>query len=178
MILPSVIECKIENTLTTIKVCYSIIDSETGAMLSAYVYGQGMDQQDKGIYKAFTGAEKYFFLKTLLIPTYDDPENDKTPPPQKPNGEKTYTPSADRMEAEKEVKQRDEIWEWCVALGNGDITTARQILTENTEFIGRDGKTVAGVTDVSQLKSKRLQVAHKIIREVYNKMFGEDEASS
>src|SRR3990167_10973423 len=47
-------------------------------------YGQGDDQGDKGGYKAITGAMKYFLMKTFLIPTGDDPENDGETPVKRP----------------------------------------------------------------------------------------------
>ena len=40
-------------------------------------YGTGTDTGDKGLYKAITGGVKYFLLKTLLIPTGDDPEREQ-----------------------------------------------------------------------------------------------------
>ena len=36
--------------------------------------GEGGDTVDKGLYKAFTGGLKYFFMKTLQVATGDDPE--------------------------------------------------------------------------------------------------------
>ena len=42
-------------------------------------YGTGTDTGDKGLYKAITGGVKYFLLKTLLIPTGDDPEREQEP---------------------------------------------------------------------------------------------------
>ncbi len=38
--------------------------------------GQGLDNADKGYYKAYTGAVKYFLMKTFMISTGDDPELD------------------------------------------------------------------------------------------------------
>ncbi len=40
-------------------------------------YGYGADTGDKGVYKAATGAEKYFLMKTFLVSTGDDPEADE-----------------------------------------------------------------------------------------------------
>jgi len=37
-------------------------------------YGEGADTGDKGIYKAYTGALKFFYMKWFLIATGDDPE--------------------------------------------------------------------------------------------------------
>jgi len=71
---PNQVSCVKEGDMTTIGVCYKLIDGDSGECVESMVYGQGQDKGDKGAYKAATGAEKYFFLKTFLIPTFDDPE--------------------------------------------------------------------------------------------------------
>ena len=38
--------------------------------------GVGEDAGDKAIYKALTGALKYFYIQLLSLPTGDDPEDD------------------------------------------------------------------------------------------------------
>jgi hypothetical protein len=60
--------------LTTIALTIRLIDGESGETLTVRWLGCGVDNQDKGLYKALTGAVKYFLLKTFLIPTGDDPE--------------------------------------------------------------------------------------------------------
>lgn len=55
---------------------FMLIDSESGETLTATMVGSGYDKGDKGIYKAITGATKYWIYKTFLIPTGDDPESD------------------------------------------------------------------------------------------------------
>jgi hypothetical protein len=62
--------------VTDVRVRYSFVDVETGEAVSGTVAGQGSDSGDKGVYKAITGAIKYIFMKTFLIPTGDDPEDD------------------------------------------------------------------------------------------------------
>jgi hypothetical protein len=52
------------------------VDSESGERHDCEWAGQGDDGADKGVYKAYTGALKYFLMKTFLIPTGDDPEGD------------------------------------------------------------------------------------------------------
>jgi hypothetical protein len=63
--------------LTTIRMTFTFIDGESGATLSFPWAGAGTDKEDKGLYKAMTGGEKYFLLKTFLMPTGDDPERDE-----------------------------------------------------------------------------------------------------
>jgi hypothetical protein len=66
---------------TTVKVQYRIIHS-SGEELVCHFVGCGNDRSskgaigDKGIYKALTGANKYFLLKTFQLETGDDPEQD------------------------------------------------------------------------------------------------------
>ncbi len=62
--------------LTGVEVSYQFIDAESGEFIGGTAAGQGTDGNDKGVYKAITGAIKYIFMKSFLIPTGDDPEND------------------------------------------------------------------------------------------------------
>ncbi len=62
--------------LTTVKVTVELVDIDTGWGEASVFYGEGHDSKDKGIYMAYTGAMKYFLMKSLLIPTGDDPERD------------------------------------------------------------------------------------------------------
>jgi len=75
-VIPSQVSCKQKDGLTRLEVNYNLIDTDSGESMVVTSYGQGMDKGDKGVYKAATGAEKYFFMKTFLIPTQDDPEAD------------------------------------------------------------------------------------------------------
>jgi hypothetical protein len=65
-----------ESVVTTVTVAFTFLDGETGATFKASWSGQGDDTADKGLYKAYTGALKYFLMKTFLVPTGDDPESD------------------------------------------------------------------------------------------------------
>jgi hypothetical protein len=63
--------------LTTVRMGFQFIDGDSGAKSDiVHFWGTGADTGDKGIYKAMTGAEKYFLMKTFLISTGDDPEAD------------------------------------------------------------------------------------------------------
>lgn len=73
--------------LTAVDVLYRFIDVDTGESIEGQAAGQGTDANDKGVYKAITGAIKYIFMKTFLIPTGDDPEDDS----REPEGKKAAT---------------------------------------------------------------------------------------
>ena len=64
--------------LTTVKMGFQFIDGDSNEKTDiVHFYGTGADTGDKGAYKAMTGAEKYFLMKTFLISTGDDPEADE-----------------------------------------------------------------------------------------------------
>lgn len=62
--------------LTILHMEMEFVDGETGESIIKPWRGYGTDKEDKGGYKAMTGAEKHFLLKTFLMPTGDDPEAD------------------------------------------------------------------------------------------------------
>ena len=64
--------------VTTIPIRFCFVDTETGAMHVGVMYGRGEDPADKGVYKAYTGGQKYILQKNLMVPTGDDPEMDLT----------------------------------------------------------------------------------------------------
>lgn len=63
-------------SLITIKTTYRVRDTESGEYEDIVVFGQGSDSQDKGVYKAHTGARKYAVRQFTLVATGDDPEED------------------------------------------------------------------------------------------------------
>ncbi len=71
-------------TLTTVMVQYILKNVEEGAPDTDYISieasGQGIDNGDKGIYKAITGAKKYALQSLGMIATGDDPEQDEESP--------------------------------------------------------------------------------------------------
>lgn len=82
VIIPSIISTDLRPVgekgavLTTLTLQFTIIDSESGEQIVSQWLGSGEDKNDKGVYKAITGALKYFLLKTFMLPTWDDPEKD------------------------------------------------------------------------------------------------------
>lgn len=66
-----------KQALVTLRVTWQITDGETGEFVTFQSVGSGSDSTDKAVYKAMTGALKYALLLGFLIPTGDDPENEK-----------------------------------------------------------------------------------------------------
>ena len=86
VILPATTSVTIgQDGVTTVMMNFMIVDAESGEFFTREWAGSGQDIStsgklgDKGLYKAYTGAEKYFLMKTFLIPTNDDPERDDKP---------------------------------------------------------------------------------------------------
>jgi hypothetical protein len=93
MVLPTLIETsRYQHTdksekvhlITDVKVKWTFHDADSGETQELIFPGCGMDSGDKGVYKALTGSEKYMLMKTFLIATGDDPENDAGEKPTAP----------------------------------------------------------------------------------------------
>lgn len=65
--------------LATVEGTLTFLDGESDSRIDIPFVGAGADSGDKGAYKAITGGVKYALLKSFLIPTGDDPENDEKP---------------------------------------------------------------------------------------------------
>lgn len=111
--------------LATIDGVLSFIDGESGERLDIPFVGAGADSGDKGVYKAITGGVKYALLKTFLIPTGDDPENDEKPATR--DSVRTETPaSAPRKPAAPSVAPTDTDTTVEPAKGAVGLTSAQQ----------------------------------------------------
>ncbi len=74
---------KSRDALMILNMAFTFEDGDSGERITKPWLGVGQDAGDKGCYKAMTGAEKYFILKTFLIPTGDDPERTTGPETRK-----------------------------------------------------------------------------------------------
>lgn len=100
------------NTHSFVTMKYTLINADDrDDFYESQWIGEGQDSGDKGYYKAYTGAQKYFIMKTFMIPTGDDSENDgKKPSREAPTTTNTipYTPPkavTETLKAEASDKQ-------------------------------------------------------------------------
>jgi hypothetical protein len=63
----------------SVTLLFRVIDAASGEHIESQFTGYAEDSFDKAIYKATTGANKYFYLKFFGIATEDDPERDDAP---------------------------------------------------------------------------------------------------
>lgn len=117
---PSVLDWQRDETVdnpklgprTRVQVQFALGCADTGETYTAVLWGEGQDTADKGFYKAYTGAVKYFLMKTFLIATGDDSERDdpparapqpaqrrELPPPTPPNGNSKKAPTPEGARA-------------------------------------------------------------------------------
>ncbi len=93
-----------EAQLTMLSCRYIFEDVDSDEVVTAAMQSQGQDKGDKGVYKAITGAIKYALTSALLIPTGDDPEDERNDKPSQAEAAKKM-PSI--TSAAKEVFQSD-----------------------------------------------------------------------
>src|SRR5690606_1728529 len=74
--------------LVFVRTKHTFWDGESGETAEVFGSGSGEDSGDKAIYKAITGAMKYFLSKNFLISTGDDPEKDEDGGDRKEIGER------------------------------------------------------------------------------------------
>lgn len=85
---------------------YTVAHADSGESMELSVRCAGEDKGDKKAYKANTGAMKYLFIQLFMLPTDDDPENDK----KYPNQEKKVSPQPDKKLEKVWVNPDDENW--------------------------------------------------------------------
>jgi len=61
---------------TNIVMRWTIVDGDTMQERICEIPGSSASPGDKGVYVAMTGSEKYLLMKSFLLPTGDDPEDD------------------------------------------------------------------------------------------------------
>ena len=65
---------------TDLEMDWTFVDGDSGERMTCRIPGCSESPGDKGVYVAMTGSEKYLLMKSFLIPTGDDPENDANEP--------------------------------------------------------------------------------------------------
>lgn len=67
----------LDGGITNLAIKFTIVNiDKPEEKVEAVIPAQGADKGDKGVYKALTGAKKYFLAMTFMAATGDDPEAD------------------------------------------------------------------------------------------------------
>ena len=96
-----------KQALVTLRITWKITDSESGEFVTFQSVGSGSDSTDKAVYKAMTGALKYALLLGFLIPTGDDPENEKVGDPVVTAAKKIFAEDATPKAASADLSDFD-----------------------------------------------------------------------
>lgn len=64
-------------SITTLQLEYGFLDADSDEQLWYPAYGEGEDATDKGAYKAWTGAQKYWLIQAFMLAMGEDPEFEK-----------------------------------------------------------------------------------------------------
>lgn len=127
----SVIETHLETSngnnalMVQTQLIYRIIDAESGEYLERPWIGYGYDAPgDKAIYKAITGAGKYFLAGLLGIPFGDDPEKDEHQPATRSKGSKGFAVKPDGTSPQRELFERLLTQKGGVTQGNAALIAA------------------------------------------------------
>jgi hypothetical protein len=162
---------------------YTIVNVDNPKETVTLVFpGDSHDTGDKAIYKALTGAEKYFLMKTYMIPTGDDPEKDGEKPPLNPKSEHLVEkPGANLANEGKTVEElRQEIQDWLWEMSGKDGKQAKKLLEQYSAFEGKNKETgepeLVSTDDPQKLSIKWARRVHHEVRQAYNDWTGVQEA--
>jgi hypothetical protein len=117
---------------------FEIIDRETGEREVYQAFGSGADTGDKGLYKAYTGAIKYFLANNYLVAEGNDPENDEE---EMRTIKPAYVPPERREEIREAITNQDEP-------ATEEQLEAIALGIEELQKVGVDEETIAGFAEV------------------------------
>ena len=151
----------LENARVRVKVQYTLIDSDSGESKATVCYGEARDAdrqgqpQDKGLYKAITGANKYWLFQTFMISTGDDPENEHSGQSQNKNKAQQAKPSKESKPGCISDGQKKRMF--AIANQNGFNQAASKGLLKSFGFESSDDVTKAKYDEVIQAFEKGVQ---------------------
>lgn len=114
---------------TDLEMEWTFVDGETGEKFTCRIPGCSESPGDKGVYVAMTGSEKYLLMKSFLIPTGDDPENDAN----EPQGSKEAAQAVGKEKVAQAAKAGNKTAQAALAReesGNGRVDTLFYIFPE------------------------------------------------
>lgn len=162
-----------DNGITLVRVDITLGD-ESGATLTTTSYGEARDvdskgsRQDKGLYKAVTGAVKYWMFKTFLISTGDDPEADAGNEPETRNRKAAPTPQPNVKPPKRESQPSEE---WATA---SDLAQLSRLL-DNAPLDADQREYVEKLIQNGCAKSKAAEAKRRLEKLIL--LAGADEAA-
>lgn len=112
------------------KWAFTLTDTETGFGEGSVVFGEGWDKGDKAIYKAHTGALKYYLAQTFMVASGEDAESDKGD--EKSGQQEKHTATPNQIEKLYRLYTEQEIQKACHITG---VQQASQLPFEYTRLM-------------------------------------------
>ena len=156
----------VNGDLTHIKVIFTLTNPDKPEeQIVCEVWGSGQDKGDKGTYKAYTGAQKYFFAKTFHIATGDDPENDTVDKKPAKTTKKTSDDEAwDKLNDNLDKSSEKPVYEeYRLKISNASDVFELEAVANELKKVVKDGKITKGsqfhdmLTDAYKNKKKGLK---------------------
>lgn len=96
-----------ESTLTRININYELVNADNmDQRISSAQIGEAIDNQDKGVYKASTNAQKYFFIRMFCLGSDEDVEEDRSAGQGKPQATRPQVRPANELPPPRDAKPR------------------------------------------------------------------------
>lgn len=128
----------------TLRVDYTLRDGDSPDSITTTCYGIAMDSGDKALWKAKTGAQKYFLRGLGLIPDEkDDPEFDESVDEQ-------TDPKVYEQEFDKKTKGQKRIAEYQARAFDAACHRTGKTAAQTSEFL-RSAYKVASVSELTRL---------------------------
>lgn len=132
--------------LVFVKSEYTFWDADSGESLSGQWVGDGQLRDDKGLYAAITGMQKYAIMSMMFMPTGDDPEDkrfDKNDKGRAPVGRSTSSVPPKNLPNDRLANQLEQELEQAGILDMQSIAQMRL--------------TYGGNSDISKMKAPALK---------------------
>jgi|GEM_PF-1672664 len=132
---------------------------DTGAKVKLLYSGYALDEGDKHIYKAYTGAIKYFLINNFMLSTGDDPEMDspkikqEAPKPKKKKTKKDIPVQKKSEHKDNNIEEIRQLWK-----KNQSIT--QDIVFDELEKMGKE-RDIALVSEIKN-EEKLLEIIEKV----------------
>lgn len=141
---------------TDVLVEWTFVDGDSGEERKCIIPGCSESPGDKGVYVCMTGSEKYLLMKSFLLPTGDDPEDDAN---EEKGSKEAAQAVAQRKIAEHKAKQANHVpaifYTWYDESQTARIEGDKSLMTANKDLLEPlwDGAVRAVVANADQLES-------------------------
>jgi hypothetical protein len=144
----SIVDGTSDKTSFVVEVVGKIIDAETGDYVEVTALGAGTDKGDKHVQKGQTAADKYLWLKFLMLPTPDDPEADtatdaRTAPSVSTPESKGTSGAIGHVEGVKitDVQKKPGKGPWVITTDRGEFNSFDTDVVTQAQFAMQTGST-------------------------------------